>query len=64
MKNERLNKVECMKDENEESYILSDYKIEDENTHHSGGTKHHHQDEEEDDEENGGQQRTMNCAHQ
>jgi hypothetical protein len=52
-----------MKDDTEESYILSEYKIEEENTHHSGGQKHQHQEEDED-EEGGTHQKSMNCAHQ
>lgn len=49
----------------EEVYSLTDYKIEDENTHHGGGKKEHRNDEEDDDEEgNMGGGRQVRCAHQ
>ena len=47
----------------EESYTLSDFKPEDENTHHQGGKKGNREHEEEDDEESGGQQ-NVRCQHQ
>lgn len=47
----------------EESYTLSDFKPEDENTHHQGGKKGNREYEEEDDEESGGQQ-NVRCQHQ
>jgi len=51
-----------MKDGNEETYILSDYKTEDENTHHAGGRGQNAEDE--DEEDGGGYHKTYNCANQ
>jgi len=67
LNDERLNKIDAMTDESIETYSLSDYKIEDENTHHSGGQKGNRRgmDDEDDDEEGGsGYHKTVNCAHQ
>jgi hypothetical protein len=50
-----------MKDGSEETYILSDYKKEDENTHHAGG---HGEGAEDEDEEDGRYHKTHNCANQ
>jgi hypothetical protein len=61
LKYERLNKV-GMKDETDEVYTLSDYKIEDENTHHGGGTRG--RGDEEDEEDGGGYHKTYDCVHQ
>ncbi len=60
MKHDRLNKI-SMKDGSEETYILSDYKKEDENTHHAGG---HGEGAEDEDEEDGRYHKTHNCANQ
>ena len=51
-----------MKTGEEETYNLSDFKAEDENTHHSGGRGQYA--EEEDEEDGGGYHKTYNCAHQ
>jgi len=72
-KYEKLNKNgNSMTDDKEESYFLTDYRIEDENTHHKGGKgtgkdEHGHGNGDEEDEEEPGVhrgQQTMNCAHQ
>jgi hypothetical protein len=47
----------------DETYTVSSFKIEDENTHHAGGKKEHRNEEEdEDDEMRGGQ--NVRCAQQ
>lgn len=51
------------KNEDTETYIVSDYKAEDENTHHSGGTKGHAMEEDEDEEE-AGHHKAINCQNQ
>ncbi len=64
MKYQRLNKIQTMKDGEEETYTLSDYKVEDENTHHSGGKGGRNNGEDEDEEDGGGHHKTYNCANQ
>jgi len=71
LKGVKLNKND-MSDGKEETYFLSNYKIEDENTNFKGGkgTGSHKNDDnegqgaEDDDEESRHGHRTMNCAHQ
>lgn len=64
LRNERLHKP-VTKDMTDEVYLLSDYKIEDENTHHSGGNKRRSEyEEDEDAEDGGGYHKTYDCAHQ
>jgi len=45
----------------DETYTVTDFKPEDENTHHSGGNKKNYQEEDQDDEEG---PRNVKCAHQ
>ena len=52
-----------MKTEEEETYTLSEFKTEDENTHHAGGRGGQYA-EDEDEEDGGGYHKTYNCAHQ
>jgi hypothetical protein len=47
----------------EESYTLSEFKQEDENTHHQGGKKDNRQHEDDEDEESTGGQ-NVRCQHQ
>lgn len=61
LKYQKLNKP-VSKDVTDEIYTISDYKIEDENTHHAGGSRGRGEDE--DEEDGGGYHKTYNCAHQ
>ena len=47
----------------EETYTLTDFKPEDENTHHQGGKKDNRKNEDEDEEESG-QGGNVRCQHQ
>jgi hypothetical protein len=49
-------------DVEKESYILSDFKVEDENTHHAGGKGATI--DEEDEEDGGGYHKSYQCANQ
>jgi len=65
LKHEKLNKNGVMTDGEEETYFLSDYKAEEENSHHTGGKGGQSGEEGEEEEEGGAHgHRTMNCAHQ
>jgi hypothetical protein len=44
-------KKPVIKENIEETYTVSDFKEEDENTHHTGGKKEHKRDEDDEDEE-------------
>jgi len=58
-KNEELKEI----NENTETYYVSDYKAEDENTHHGGGNKANYANEEED-EEDGPRGQSIPCHNQ
>jgi len=63
LNNYKINKDKM--DGKEESYFISDYKAEDENTNYKGGNeKEREEDGEDDDEASRHGHRTMNCAHQ
>jgi hypothetical protein len=55
---------EEVKESYDETYSMTDFKPEDENTHHSGGKKEHRQAEDDDEQEfyQGGKK--MRCQHQ
>jgi len=48
----------------EENYTLSDFKVEDENTHHQGGKKGNRDYEDDDEEESAGGHQNVRCQHQ
>lgn len=48
----------------EESYTLSEFRVEDENTHHQGGKKGNREYEDEEDEESAGGHQNVRCQHQ